>query len=567
MTFSNRLSTRLNNFLEVPSIDPDDARRRKLLNIILAFVGGLTLMVVVVSPVLTIVQGTSFAEDADIYLIAVALFIGTAFLVFLNRRLPGWVASWLFLLFLLVTFIFSDSPKELVDGRSLFIFTIPIIMASILLRPTFSFVMAAMVTVEVYIINTNAHLKPLNFVTVTVFFMIAAISWLSSRSLEQALKELREINKNLDSLVEQKTQDLAKSLSRELVLAGRNRTILESIADGVMVFDLYGNVLQLNPALSVLLGIPYDDLAETTINDLTRSRSLNAKSQGILMGLLTSPEKQSSSHRIEWENKTLSISSAQVFDDLDAPMGTVAVFRDFTREAEVEKMKSTFVAMISHELRTPLNGILGYAEMFKEAVYGPVNEKQANMSERIMKNAQRLIGLLNDLLDQAQIEAGKLAVRSEAVHPKELLENLHGTMDKIASDKGLNLNTSIDPAMPEIITGDNTRLQQIMVNLVNNAVKFTNTGTIQTHISRYTPTQWAIEVTDTGIGIPENEIPYIFETFRQVDGTTTRQYGGFGLGLSIVKQLVELMNGEIKVKSKLNSGSTFMVILPLEISQ
>ncbi len=120
------------------------------------------------------------------------------------------------------------------------------------------------------------------------------------------------------------------------------------------------------------------------------------------------------------------------------PVGTVAVFRDFTREAEVEKMKSTFVAMISHELRTPLNGILGYAEMFKEAVYGPVNEKQANMSERIMKNAQRLIGLLNDLLDQAQIEAGKLAVKSEAVRPKELLENLHGTMDKIASDKGLD---------------------------------------------------------------------------------------------------------------------------------
>ncbi len=119
MTFSNRFSTRLNNFLEVPSIDPDDARRRKLLNIILAFVGGLTLLVVVVSPILTIVHGTTFAEDADIYLIAVALFIGTAFLVFLNRTLPGWVASWLFLLFLLVTFIFSDSPKELVDGRSL----------------------------------------------------------------------------------------------------------------------------------------------------------------------------------------------------------------------------------------------------------------------------------------------------------------------------------------------------------------------------------------------------------------------------------------------------------------
>ncbi len=107
--------------------------------------------------------------------------------------------------------------------------------------------MAGIVTIEIYIINTNAQLKPLNFVTVAVFFMIAAISWLSSRSLEQALKELREINKNLDALVEQKTKDLAKSLSRELVLAGRNRTILESIADGVMVFDMYGKVIQIKP--------------------------------------------------------------------------------------------------------------------------------------------------------------------------------------------------------------------------------------------------------------------------------------------------------------------------------
>ena len=563
MTFS----ARLNSFLEVPSIDPDDARRRKLLNIILAFVGGLTLLVVVVSPILTIVNGTTFADDADIYLIAVALFIGTAFLVFLNRTLPGWVASWLFLLFLLVTFIFSDSPKELVDGRSLFIFTIPIIMASILLRPTFSFIMASIVTVEIYIINTNAHLKPLNFVTVAVFFMIAAISWLSSRSLEQTLKELREINKNLDSLVEQKTKDLAKSLSRELVLAGRNRTILESIADGVMVFDLYGKVIQINPALSTLLGIPYTELAETTINDLSISTSLSPKSQGTLMGLLTSSKKQSSSHRIEWEQKTLSVSAAQVFDDLNDAVGTVAVFRDFTREAEVEKMKSTFVAMISHELRTPLNGILGYAEMFKEAVYGPVNEKQANMADRIMKNAQRLIGLLNDLLDQAQIEAGKLAVKSEPVRPQELLENLHGTMDKIASDKGLSLTTALDPSMPEMIKGDNARLQQILINLVNNSVKFTKHGIIKINIEPLNSKKWFIEVTDTGLGIPENEIPNIFDTFRQVDGTTTRQHGGFGLGLAIVKQLVELMNGEIKVKSELGSGSTFTVILPLEISQ
>lgn len=567
MALPNKYSILINRFLDVPSIDPDDSRRRKILNVILTFVGIAALFLLIVSPILSISRGISFSEDTGIYIVAVSMLIGTAILIFLNRALSGWVASTLFLLLLMIVFIFSDTPKELVDGRSLFVFTIPIILSSMLLRPTSSFMIAALVSIELFMINAYGQLKPLNFVPITVFFMIAAVSWLSSRSLEQALRELRQINKNLDTLVEQKTKDLAKSLSRELVLAGRNRTILESIADGVMVFDIQGKIIQINPALSALLGIPYHDLAEKTINDLTSSRSLNPKSQGILIGLLTSPEKHSSSHRIEWDNKTLSISSAQVFDDLDETVGTVAVFRDFTREAEVEKMKSTFVAMISHELRTPLNGILGYAEMFKEAVYGPVNEKQANMSERIIKNAQRLIGLLNDLLDQAQIEAGKLAVKTEAIRPKELLENLHGTMDKIASDKGLTLITTLDPSMPDIIKGDNTRLQQILINLVNNAIKFTNNGSVKTSIIHLTRKQWSIEVTDTGAGIPNNEISHIFETFHQVDGTITRQHGGFGLGLSIVKQLVELMGGEIKVQSIVGNGSTFTVTLPLEISQ
>ena len=116
--------------------------------------------------------------------------------------------------------------------------------------------------------------------------------------------------------------------------------------------------------------------------------------------------------------------------------------------------------------------------------------------------------------------------------------------------------------MPETITGDPQRLQQILVNLINNSAKFTEKGGIHVRILRSDPNHWKLEVSDTGSGIPENEIPYIFETFRQVENTTTRQHGGFGLGLSIVKQLVELLNGKIDVKSNLNNGSTFTITLP-----
>jgi signal transduction histidine kinase len=203
--------------------------------------------------------------------------------------------------------------------------------------------------------------------------------------------------------------------------------------------------------------------------------------------------------------------------------------------------------------------------MFKESVYGPMNDKQVNMAERIMKNTQRLLGLINDLLDQAQMEAGRLTIQMAPVRPAELLENLHGVMDQLAHEKGLKLTSEIDDHLPEIINGDGARLQQILVNLVNNGVKFTDQGSI--HVRLFCPheNKWGMQVSDTGCGIPEDELPYIFETFRQVEGGATRVHGGFGLGLSIVKQLVTLMNGDVKVNSKVDVGTMFTVILPLTV--
>jgi signal transduction histidine kinase len=251
-------------------------------------------------------------------------------------------------------------------------------------------------------------------------------------------------------------------------------------------------------------------------------------------------------------------------EDGNFNIGTVTVFRDFTREAEVERLKSTFVAIVSHELRTPLNAVLGYAEMFKEAVYGPMNQKQVNMTDRIINNTQRLLGLINDLLDQAQMEAGKLTISMGSVKPSELLENLHGLLDKTASDKNLSLTSEMDDHLPETLIGDAARLQQILVNLVTNAIKFTEQGEVRVRLL-HLPEQkkWGIEVSDTGRGIPSTELPHIFETFRQVDGTATRTSGGFGLGLAIVKQLVNLMNGEVDVASQMEQGTTFTITLPL----
>jgi signal transduction histidine kinase len=153
------------------------------------------------------------------------------------------------------------------------------------------------------------------------------------------------------------------------------------------------------------------------------------------------------------------------------------------------------------------------------------------------------------------------------VKPAELLEALHGLMDKTASDKKLRLTSEIDPNLPEVLNGDAARLQQILVNLINNAIKFTEQGSIRVRLFRHNENKWGIAVSDTGSGIPPSEIPHIFDTFRQVDGAVTRVHRGFGLGLSIVKQLVNMMNGEIEVESILGEGSTFMITLPLVIPE
>jgi len=558
----------LNRFLTVPTTDPDDTRRRRILNILVVSVGLVILLTLLASFAMILLKVESWG---NLSLLVISCIVGIFAMLatyLMNTFWSGRVAAIVFLVFFNLVLAFSDTPEELSVGRSLFYFVIPIIMASILLAPWSSFIFSSISSIIISVIAASIGSVP-NIPAISGFFVVALVSWLSARSLEHALKELRAINANLDQVVIDRTQALAESLQRERVEAGRNQAILNSIADGVVVFDRKWNAILANPALKSMLDLPIELIVNKNFRDLIEHPRLSPRSRGLLYAMMEH-DTQPPSFRIEWGRKTLSISAAQVYGnsaDGNTNLGTVTVFRDFTREAEVEKLKSTFVAIVSHELRTPLNAILGYAEMFKESVYGPMNDKQINMAERIMKNTQRLLGLINDLLDQAQMEAGKLTVQMAPFKPADLLENIHGVMDQLVHEKGLRLTSEIEDNLPEIINGDAARLQQILVNLVNNAVKFTDHGTV--HVRLFCPhaSRWGFEVADTGRGIPESELPYIFDTFRQVEGPTTRAHGGFGLGLSIVKQLVSLMDGEIRVKSKVDRGSTFTINLPLVIPE
>ena len=549
------------SILQVSSTDPENTRRRRLLNILLV---GIFISAIVG----LIIAGYGYiakaGEPSDISLLAIiclAFIVGATIIHLVNRHYVK-IASYLFILLLVVAYIFSDTPFQISDGRSVFFFSIPIVIASLLIHPLASFILSAIGCVIITWAASTINSQP-DFVVMIGFFMLALISWLSSRSLDQALKELRATNTSLDRLVQERTRDLANALARERVESGRSKAILESIADGVIVFDLHGIANIANPASERLLELSVKQIINTSIDKLSQNKALDAQNQGILADLLSSPNEQRTSYRIQWGKRTLSVTSAQVTDTEGNNIGTVAVFRDYTHEAEVEKMKSTFLAIVSHELRTPLNAILGYAEMIKEEIYGPVTEKQSQASERIMTNSRRLLDIVSDLLDQAQMEAGKLTFQIRSFRPEELLEAVHGVVDKFAAEKGLALTSELDPNLPDILNGDIVRLQQILVNLISNAIKYTDQGSIHARLYRTDTRHWSIEVLDTGEGIPEENLPQIFEAFRQVDSSATRKHGGFGLGLTIVKQLAELMGGEIKVSSKVGVGSAFTVTLPI----
>ena len=557
----------ISKILGVQTANPDDARRRRLLNILLVGIFVVTMLALIGTLIDSALrQGVNPAEtQITIFGIIVAI-VGIVIIYQINQRFSGYVAGLMFLLLLTGIFIISDSPQQLTEGRSLFLFTIPITSSSLILAPRASFLLAAISSLIVSWLALSIGFA-VNVFVIAGFFVLAIVSWLAARSLEQALQELRVINANLDQVVIERTQELAQALERVRIEAGRNQAILNSIADGVVVFDTKWNAILVNPALRGILEMPTELIVNKNFSDLIEHPRLSPKSRQLLYAMMQH-DTQPPSFRIEWDKKTLSISAAQVYDnskDRNSNIGTVTVFRDFTREAEVEKLKSTFVAIVSHELRTPLNAILGYAEMFKESVYGPMNDKQVNMAERIMKNTQRLLGLINDLLDQAQMEAGRLTIQMAPVRPADLLESMHSVMDQIAQEKSLKLTSKIDDNLPALLNGDGARLQQILVNLVNNAVKFTDQGTVRVRLFCPYENKWGIEVSDTGSGIPEEGLPKIFDTFHQVESGVTRVHGGFGLGLSIVKQLVNLMGGEIHVHSTVGVGSTFIITLPLVV--
>ena len=225
-------------------------------------------------------------------------------------------------------------------------------------------------------------------------------------------------------------------------------------------------------------------------------------------------------------------------------------------------VKDSFLATMSHELRTPLNAIIGYSGILTMGISGAIDEEAGELISSIAESSEHLLGLINEVLDIAKIESGRLEIITAPLNIRTLVQTWHNRIGVLARPKGLALDVIVDPDLPELLLGDEERLTQIATNLLSNAVKFTDNGrvSLELHAQRG---HWVMEVTDTGIGIPPHALDYIFDEFRQVDGTYRRSYGGTGLGLAIVNKLCESMDGHVQVQSQLGIGSTFTVTLPL----
>jgi signal transduction histidine kinase len=237
------------------------------------------------------------------------------------------------------------------------------------------------------------------------------------------------------------------------------------------------------------------------------------------------------------------------------------------RAIEASSFKSQLLARVSHELRTPLASILGYSELLQIGSFGPVSDNQQATLSQVIDSTHELTDLVNKLLAQAQFENDQLALTITPFRLTEMVKPVVAHLNPLAETKGLTLTLEIDPHLPCCLNGDVKRLQEILANLISNAIKFTKSGTVQVRLYQLNASGWAIEVADTGIGISLEMQPYIFEPFRQGDGSLTREYGGLGLGLTIVRQLVTIMEGEITLKSEVGRGSTFTVALPLNPAQ
>ena len=496
-----KLIEKLKYILIVPGpFDPDDLRRRRVLNSMLLFL----IFIVILQTVaeywndnLILLLQAQCCPDFFMYVAtAASTFVFAIFLLILNRssRTPRNLAGWIFVVGLLIIISFSDYPVDLTSGRSIFLWAVPVALSVVVLPPASVLVVDLMITFAfLYFSGFSWH----NFQSYTLaeIYTVSFISWFGMSIAERAIRDARDESR-------------------------KNAAILEGVAEGVIVLGSNDQIVLANPAATELLGGEMTRIVPMTENTEIAGRALS----------------------LRWSKVE--------------GVGWVAIVRDISRQIEIERAKDAILRVVSHEMRTPLAAILGFAEILE-------SQPVPGLATRIRANGQRMLKLVNDLLDVAQLQAGALTVHPETFSLSILSSYVLENFVKPADEKGVALDIHISPDLPGHVTGDVQRLEQVVSNLVGNAIKFTEKGgKVDVSFRTANEAAWQIVVRDTGMGIPPERLADIFEPFRRASDYAIRKHQGIGLGLSIVKRIVQLSGGDISVESMVGSGSTFTVNLP-----
>ncbi|MDF1589563.1 MAG: response regulator [Gammaproteobacteria bacterium] len=365
--------------------------------------------------------------------------------------------------------------------------------------------------------------------------------------------------------------------------------ITEAIAEGVYVQDTQGKCIYVNPEVERLLGWETDDMLGKNMHQLIHYQNEEGEpipvDQCRIFNSLADKAAFHTDSEVFWRKDGTMISvyvSAVPIYERDQFKCAVVAFQDITERKRQEKKlaqalqsaeeateaKSMFLANMSHEIRTPMNAIIGMSYL---ALQTALDEKQRDYIEKVNVSAESLLKLLNGILDFSKIEAKKLTIERNTFSLDSIIQSVSDILIIPAGQKGLELLLDVSSNVPDYLIGDELRLRQSILNLANNAIKFTEKGEVVISVSVRQKNNNSVillfSVRDTGIGMTEQQQASLFQSFIQADVSTTRKYGGTGLGLAITKQLVELMGGEIWVESKNNVGSTFSFTLPFELSK
>jgi signal transduction histidine kinase len=390
-------------------------------------------------------------------------------------------------------------------------------------------------------------------------------------------------NANMYNAIFEGMERSSELLHRQQMETSKMEAILQSLSDGVLVCDTYGEILSANYAAGRILQCDITDLfMGTTLHDVLQDLLGPRVNEMPLKSLLADPLTHDQESRIieatvEVKMRMISLTMGPVLKDDQELIGALLLMHDITREVEAERMKTEFIGTMSHELRTPMTAIKGFTQLLAMGGLGPVNDTQREFLNTIQNNAERMISMINDVLDITKIETGSIDMELRPIHLAESLSGVVSELQSLKESRQHTLEMSIPTGLP-LVHADSSRLHQVLTNLLSNAFKYTPQGgeitiaarevsldDLPEHVRRQLSKDQEyvlVEIQDTGVGISDNELDLIFERFYRTENKLKIEAGGTGLGLSLVKPLIEVLGGNIWVESTLDEGSTFTFVLP-----